>query len=80
MLESMNMKGGATRPFLFHRINQIKMKTQSKKHQWLLTAACICGLVNAAGAAESVDATELEEVVVTGNQNEQLHSPTHPRQ
>lgn len=41
------------------------MKTRSNKGRLLLTLGCICSLANAAGAAESVGAMELDEVVVT---------------
>lgn len=41
------------------------MKTQLNKRQLLLAAGCICGLVNAAGAAQSGEAVELDEMVIT---------------
>ena len=41
------------------------MKIQLNKGRMLLTLGCIFGLSNAAGAAESVKAVELDEVVVT---------------
>ena len=41
------------------------MKIQSNKGRLLLVLGCICGLIDAAGAAESGEAVELDEVVVT---------------
>src|SRR5574340_1679904 len=41
------------------------MRTQLNRRRMLLTLGCIFGLVNAAGAAESAEAVELDEVVVT---------------
>src|SRR5574340_430775 len=41
------------------------MRTQLDNRRLLLTLGCLCGLANAAGAAESGEAVELDEVVVT---------------
>ena len=41
------------------------MEIQLKKGQMLVALGCVCGLVTAAGAAESGGALELGEVVVT---------------
>ena len=55
----------SVRMFTNKSIEKNLMKTQQNKVKLLLTVCCICGLANATNAAESGEAVELSEVVVT---------------
>ncbi|HEU0188513.1 MAG TPA: TonB-dependent receptor [Gallionella sp.] len=52
------------------------MKIQLNKGRGLLALGCICGLINAAGAAESGETMELSEVVVTATRTNASLSDT----